>query len=377
MLITATLTVALLLTLIVPLYPSGLDASILAFLGVASLAGLFAMSRRVARRELLVLSFWATGLGVAAFVGGLDHGDARQIVEDILPYGLFTLGLVAGRAAHRPRVVLFLVLVLCVAESSLSLIKLAPVYSPGYRSTWVYGRIVTGVSVLGIFVLMFLRRLDATAGAGARRSRSPVIAFLYVVMLLATIGSGSRGMTLGLAIGVGTVAYIQRPSRALLATVVVGLAYVAYDSVLADVGVRYLRAGQVATVEGRLDEVRTSLVLFAEHPLFGCGLGTKIVVEGTHKAYVHNIIAYHLWKFGLVGSFILTVPLLLVGAQIRRYPRKVSAVALGGATAMFAYLVTCAGYKVYYVVWLLGVTAGAVLSALWEWSQRAQREPAP
>jgi O-antigen ligase len=275
MLITATLCVTLLLTLILPLYPTGLDPSIMAFLVLATVAGLFAMSRRVARRETFVLSLWSISLGVAALVGGLNNTDGRQIIEDILPYGLFTLGLVAGRAAERPRVVLILVLALCVADSLASLVKLAPVYYPGYRSTWVHGRIVTGVSILGIFVLMFVRKLDSVADPRRRKSW-PIVAALYVSMLLATIGSGSRGMMLGWAVGIAVIAYVQRPSRALLATITVGLAYVAYDSVLTDVGIEYLRAGQVGTIDGRLDEVRDSLSRFAERPLFGCGLGATL-----------------------------------------------------------------------------------------------------
>lgn len=365
MLITATVGATLLFTLFLPLYPTGLDGRILAFLLLTGVAGLLALGHRVARRELVVLSMWLIPVGLAAFVGGLRHGDAQQITEDILPYALFVLGLVAGRASAHPHRVLLIVFALCLIDSVASLVNVAPHYTPGFRSTYTYGRIAAGLSLLGVFVLLFLRRLDTQAGAAPSPYRSGIAVALHGVMILATIASGSRGMMLACVLGIAALAYLQKPSRALLVTIVTVLAFVGYSSVLADVGIRYFRAGQVSTIEGRFEEVRSSLELFAQHPLLGLGLGTTLVADGAHHAYVHNIIAYHLWKFGMIGSLALAVPLWIVGRQVRRYPRPIAAAAIAGAAAVFAYLVTCAGYKVYYVVWIYGVTAGAVLSALW------------
>jgi hypothetical protein len=373
MVLNAIIGVTLILTQFVPIYPKQVDASVLAFLGLVSVAGMLALMHRVARRELLVLSLWLVPLAIGALVGSLGYGDAQQIVEDTVPYGLFVLGLLAGRGSVRPHRVLLILLAVCFIESLISVVLVIPGYTPGVRSTWAYGRVVSGFSVIGMFVLLFFRTLGPSAGVPRILTRTSVALVLYAVMFVAMLASGSRGMMLGWLAGVALYAYVRSPSRALLATFSLILLALAYSSVLSDVGVRYLRTDQVATIEERFSEVRNALQLFAENPLFGTGLGTSLESGAVRHSYVHNVIVYHLWKFGLVGSFILAVPFWLVGAQIRGYPRRLRAIALGGAIAVFAYLVTCAGYKVYYVVWVYGVAAGAVLSTLWDSRVREPR----
>jgi len=138
----------------------------------------------------------------------------------------------------------------------------------------------------------------------------------------------------------------------------------AWSSVLIDMGEKYLRLGASGTIEGRFDEIETAWATFLRYPLLGAGLGATFNVEGFHKAFVHNMAAYHLWKFGLVGSAILAMPLFVVGRQLGGASRTERAIALGGAVSCIAYLVTCAAYKTYYLVWTYGVVAGATLSWL-------------
>jgi hypothetical protein len=370
MVLAAMIGLALGLTLLLPIYPDSLEPLVLVFLALVGSAGLLALAHRSARRELMVLSLWAIAVAVGMFVGSVRYADAQQILEDTLPYSLFVLGVLAGRASPRPRRVLVLVLLVCLGDSIVSLVKMMPHYTPGFRSSYTYTRIVAGLPLLGMFVLVFLRRLDRDSGTVRSLPRSPLAVGLYAVMLVAMLASVSRGMMLGWVAGIATIAYLRSPSRGLFLTLLVTLGFVGYSSVFADIGVRYLRAGEGATIAGRFEEIRSAMEVFAQYPLFGSGLGSSVEANGTYHSYVHNMIAYHLWKFGLVGSAMLVLPLFVVGAQVRRYPRPLRAAALGGATAVFAYLVTCAVYKTYYLVWMYGLTAGAVLTVLWQWEQK-------
>ena len=370
MVLPATIGVALVLTLLLPIYPDSLEPLVLVFLALVGMAGMLGLANRAARRELMVLSVWALAVAVGTFVGSLRHSDVQQVLEDTLPYSLFVLGVVGGRAAPRPRRVLMLVLLVCLADGVISLVLMMPEYTPGFRSSYTYKRIVAGLPLLGVFVLALLRTLDRTSGESRFLTRSPIAPVLYALMLLAIFASVSRGMMLAWVAGIAMAAYLRSPSRGLLATIVVTMALIAYASVFQDIGVRYLRAGEGATIAGRFEEIRSAVEVFTHYPLFGAGLGSSVEANGTYHSYVHNMIAYHLWKFGLVGSMLLAGPLLLVGAQVRRYPRALRAVAIGGATAIFAYLVTCAVYKTYYLVWMYGLTVGAILTALWQWQSR-------
>ena len=56
------------------------------------------------------------------------------------------------------------------------------------------------------------------------------------------------------------------------------------------------------------------------------------------------------------------MPLLVIARQLGGATRTERAIAIGGALSCLAYLVTCAAYKTYYLVWTYGVVAGATLS---------------
>lgn len=362
-----TTSVALVLTLLLPLYPNGPEPLVLAFLALVGAAGMLALTHRVARRELLVLSPWLVVLTLAAILGVVRGAEPQQVAEDALPYILFALGLFAGRVSRAPRRVLVLIAIVCFTDGLISLIKVAPHYTPSFRSSYTYHRIVVGLPVLGMFTLAFVRALNRESGLSRRLASSPVALGLYATMFLAMVASVSRGMMLGWVAGMAVAGYLRRPSRVLLATAALALVFTVYSSAVLDVGVVHLRMGQTDTVDTRLRETGAALTMLAEHPLFGAGLGAALDVLHSGQSYLHNIIAYHLWKFGLVGSALLSISLFAVGRQLQRYPRRVYAPAVGGAVAIFAYLVTCAVYKTYYSVWIYGVTLGAALTALRQW----------
>lgn len=368
MVTSAIVILGVLLTLVLPIYPQGIEPLIALFLALAGAAGVMGLMRRAARRELLVLSPWLFALLLAILVGSVRQGDGQQAIEDTLPYLLFMMGMVAGRGAARPRAILVAALVACVGDSLMSLYMM-PSFEAGVRSTYNYFKITAGLPLVGLYLSTLLRHTDLEGRSPSLPSR-PLHLLVYVLMLVGLFASVSRGMILGFFIGLIVTAYIRRPSQMLLVSLVVSLGLLAWSSVFLEMGEKYLRLGASGTIEGRFDEIESAWATFLRYPLLGAGLGATFEVEGFQKAFVHNMAAYHLWKFGLVGSGILAMPLFVVARQLGGVSRDQRAIALGGAISCIAYLVTCAAYKTYYLVWTYGVVAGATLSWLAALRQR-------
>jgi hypothetical protein len=367
----------LVLTLQLPIYPDGLSPLIAAFLGLTLVAAVFGLARRSARFELAVMTPWAVAILVAILVGSIYSGESQQAVEDALPYGLFVLGLVAGRGVGSPRLVLRVALWVCVVDSVVSLV-LMDGFQPGVRSTFNYYKITAGLPLVGLYLANVLRHTPV----GERRERpwGWVPHVLAIVALVAGIGfSVTRGMLLGWILGMMVTAYVRKPSHALLGVTIALFGLLAWSSAFAEFGAEYFRLGQEGTIEGRFREVESAWEGFVDAPMFGQGLGALVEVDGFRKAFVHNMAAYHLWKFGLIGSLLLALPLVAIARELRFTSRRLRAYALGGAAAVLAYLVTCAAYKTYYLVWILGVVVGASLTWFAAWRARTSRptEAAP
>ncbi|MEM7156202.1 MAG: O-antigen ligase family protein [Myxococcota bacterium] len=363
-----TVIVSLLLTLLLPIYPDGLSADIAAFFGLIALAAGAGILHRSARRELMVISPWAGVLLLAMLVGSFRSGETQQAIEDTLPYILFVMGLIAGRGQNNPRRVLVVALWVCAADSFVSLYSM-PSYGPEVRSTYTYWKITAGLPLVGMYLSSLLRNSDPEGRPPALLLR-PMHAALMVVMFLGMVASVSRGMMLGWLLGLVITAYIRKPSQMLGFAILGAIALLVYGSVFAEFGTRYLRAGQASTIEGRFREIQTAWETFVSYPLFGAGLGAMFEVDGFYKAFVHNMAAYHLWKFGLVGSALLALPLWIISRQLHRSTRALRAIALGGGLGIIAYLVTCAAYKTYYLVWMYGIIMGASLSWLDQWRRQ-------
>jgi hypothetical protein len=366
-----------LLTLVLPIYPQGIEPLIMVFLALAGAGGMMGLMRRAARRELMVLAPWLFVLLLAVLVGSVRQGEAQQAVEDSLPYLLFMIGIVAGRGAARPRAILVATLLACVGDSLASLYMM-PGFEAGVRSTYNYFKITAGLPLVGLYLSTLLRHTDPEGRKPSLLSRPGYLA-IHVILLVGLFASVSRGMILGFFIGLIVTAYIRRPSQMLLVSLVACFGILAWSSVFIEMGEKYLRLGASGTIEGRVDEIESAWATFLDYPLLGAGLGATFVVEGYHKAFVHNMAAYHLWKFGLLGSGILAMPLFIIGRQLGGASRAERAIALGGALSCIAYLVTCAAYKTYYLVWIYGVVTGATLSWLAAWRQQrlaAATEPA-
>ena len=181
---------------------------------------------------------------------------------------------------------------------------------------------------------------------------------------------------LGFIVGTMVAAYIRRPSQVLLGSIILVGLVIVYSSAAQELGVKYMRFEAASTVEGRFREIETAWLTFVEYPLFGAGLGAMFEVDGFYKAFVHNMAMYHLWKFGLVGTALLIAPLVMIGRQLRSSSPRLRSYAIGGALGVTAYLVTCAAYKTYYLVWIYGVVVGAGLSWLSAWRMRQDEEAA-
>jgi len=355
---TLTVLAGLVLTIDLPIYPEGMEPLIGVFLGLAAIAALFGMADRRSRFELVIMAPWAAALLLAFLVGSLHNGESQQAIEDALPYGLFALGLLGGRGADRPRTLLRIGFWVCVADTAVSL-WLMDSFGAGIRSSYNYYKITAGLPIVGIYLA---RVLQVTKTSAHTLSASALHLVLVVFLAAGIIFSITRGMMLGALLSLAIAEYVRRPSQAILGGTVVLLALLAYSSAFAEFGVEYLRLGQESTIEGRFREIESAWEGFVGSPLFGQGLGSLVEADGSKKAFVHNVLAYHLWKFGLVGSGLLVLPLFAIARELRSTSRTLRGLALGAGIGCFAYLVTCAGYKTYYLVWIYGVVVGASLS---------------
>lgn len=350
---------AMLLTLALPTFPDGLTIPIVGFLGLVVLAGLGGFVRSAgARAELALLAPWLVALGLSLMVGVLRGNSLGQALEDALPYLLFAMGLCAGRGASKPRWVLVVVLAVCLIDATISLVRM-PTFDLGrIRSTYYHFKVIAGHALVGVYCAALLHQQ-----VRGRARRWP-LAVAQAVLVLSVIATVSRGMMLGLVLGLLTALYVRRPARGLLVGAVAGLLVLLFTASVFDLGAQYLRLGNQATVDGRVREIGMCLEYFTRMPIFGAGLGADFVVDGFVVSYVHNMLAYHLWKFGLVGSALFALPLWGLTRQALRAPKLLRATVLGGAASVLVYLVTAAAYKSYFLVPMVGMVVGASLRML-------------
>lgn len=368
--------IALAMTLALPIYPEGVTAPIAAFFGLVALAGLFGLADRRSRYELAIMAPWAAALVLGVLVGSVHQGESQQAIEDAVPYVLFVLGLSAGRGIAAPRLVLRVGLVVCVADSLVSM-WLMDGFGAGMRSTFNYFKITAGLPLVGLYLSAVLRH---QALAERRAWVWPLHGAAVTILVAGIVFSVTRGMLIGWLLGVVVAAQLRKPSQVLLGAMVVLLGLLVWSTALAELGTEYLRFGQESTIEGRFREVEIAVDGFVAAPMFGQGLGALADVDGFKKAFVHNLVAYHLWKFGLIGCTLLVIPLVAIARELRRVPRALRSYALGGAAGVLGYLVTCAAYKTYYLVWIYGLVVGASLTwfdAIVRARAAARTAPAP
>jgi len=347
---------AMLATLILPTFPEGLTITILGFLGLIGLAGFAGFLRSApARKELALMSPWLVALGLGLLVGIIRGNPMGQALEDALCYVLFVLALCAGRGASRPTWILWSVLVVCVVDVAISLVRMPSYDLSKYRSTYLHFKVILGHPLVGIFCAALLRQLsDRRAVRGALTA---TIGFL-IIGVIATV---SRGMVLGMVLGGLTVLYVRKPARGLIIGAVAALLVAVFAATLFELGQQYLRLGNQSTVDGRVREIGECLTYFTRMPVLGAGLGAEFVIDGFVVSYVHNMLAYHLWKFGLVGSALFALPLLGLARQALRIDRETRALVFAGAVMSLVYMVTAASYKNYIVVPMIGLVVGAAL----------------
>ncbi|MBA3548177.1 MAG: hypothetical protein H0T76_16975 [Nannocystis sp.] len=347
---------AMALTLALPTFPDGLTIPITLFIGLVGLGGLGGFLRSsVARTQLALLVPWAFALALGVAVGTIRGNPLGQAIEDALPYVLFTLGLCAGRSVSRPLVVLWVVLVVCVADGVISLVRL-PSWDIGHvRSTYNHFKVIAGHLLVGVYCAAFLARLTHS------RVARGLCAAALAILLVSIVATASRGMLLGLGLGLVTALYMRRPARGILFTGAAVVLGIVFATGLMDLGTQYLRFGNQGTVDSRVDEIEECLAAFLRMPVLGAGLGAEFIIEGRHVSYVHNMVAYHLWKFGLFGSTLFALPVLSLARQALRTPHMLRATIFGGAVSVLVYVTTAASYKSYFLVPMVGMVVGASL----------------
>lgn len=347
---------AMALTLALPTFPEGLTIPIAMFLGLVGLAGLGGFLRTsAARAQLALLVPWVVALLLGLGVGTIRGNPMGQALEDALPYVLFALGLAAGRGAGRPQLVLWVILAVCLADGVISLVRLPSWDLSRVRSTYNHFKVIAGHPLVGVFCAVYLRQL------ARRKELRGICAAALAVLVVAVIATVSRGMVLGMTLGWLTSLYVRKPARGMLVVAAMLLVASVFAATLMDIGVQYLRLGNQATVDGRVREIAECLDQFTAMPMFGAGLGAEIVIDGFYVSYVHNMLAYHLWKFGLVGSTLFALPVISLARLALRTPRALRATIYGGAVSVLVYVVTAASYKSYFLVPMVGMVVGAAL----------------
>lgn len=347
---------AMVLTLVLPTFPQGLTIGITMFLLLLVLAGFGGFLRSgAARAQLTLLMPWMVALMLGLGVGTVRGNALGQTLEDALPYLLFALGLCAGRAASHPRVLLAAVLLVALVDGVASLVLMPTWDLSRYRSVYNYFKLVVGHPLVGLFCASFLLHF------ARRRWSRRLCAFSRAILVVVVIATVSRGMVLAMVLGWLTSLSVRSPRRG-AALVAAGVVVVlVFATVLSDLGVTYLRMGQQATVNARVLEIEACLAMFAELPIVGGGLGAELEVHGHHVSYVHNMLAYHLWKFGLVGAALFALPIFSLTRQALRTPLPLRATILSGAVSVLVYVVTAASYKSYLLVPMVGIVVGAAL----------------
>lgn len=347
---------AMLLTLFLPTFPEGLTIPIVLFLGLVGLAGFGGFLRSpAARAQLALLVPWVVALVLGLGVGTILGNPMGQALEDALPYLLFALGLCAGRGAGRPHLVIAAILLVCVVDAAMSLVRMPTWDLRLARSTFTYFKMIVGHPLVGLFCAAFLLRLTR------RRWVRWACAGSLVVLVPAVVATVSRGMMLAMVLGSLTAMWVRRPTRGLMALAAAMVIAAVFATTLLDLGAQYLRIGDQGTVDGRVREIAECLEVFRAMPVFGAGLGAEIVIDGFYVSYVHNMLAYHLWKFGLVGSALFALPVMSLARQSLRTPRALRAMILGGAVSVLVYVVTAASYKGYFFVPMVGMVVGSAL----------------
>lgn len=354
MLTTLFAAVAMLMTLGLPTFPEGLTIPLILFMGLVSLAAFGGFLRSAAARtELALLYPWIGGLGLGLLVGVVRGNPMGQALEDSLCYVLFALGMCAGRGASRPRWLLWSILAVCATDVAISLVRLPSYDLSRYRSTYFHFKVIIGHPLVGLYCAFYLRHLSD------KRWLRGLLAALAAFLIIGVIATVSRGMVLGMLLGLLTWMYVRRPTRGLVIAAIGSVIVAAFAATLFELGQQYLRFGNQATVDGRVREISECLSYFVRMPVFGAGLGAEFVIDGFVVSYVHNMLAYHLWKFGLIGSALFAMPFLGLARQSLRIERETRALVLAGAVMSLVYMVTAASYKGYIVVPMIGLVVGA------------------
>ncbi|MCA9661306.1 MAG: hypothetical protein KC486_23405 [Myxococcales bacterium] len=363
---------AVLLTLALPTFPDGLSPAILLFLGLVGLAGLAgALRSRPARVQLVLFLPWLAALLVALFVGLLRGTPMVQALEDALPYVLFVLGITAGRGASAPRMLLAAILAVAAIDGFVSLWRMPSFDLSVVRSTYTSHKVIAGHLLVGITLAAVLRLLTPPS----QRLVRGLFVGLAGLLVLAVIATVSRGMLLGLSVGLVAALYVRRPVRGLSLSLFGLLTLAVFAGTFWDLGTQYLRLGSSATVDGRVREITQCLEVFLDAPAFGAGLGHEILVDGFYVSYVHNMVAYHLWKFGMFGSVLLSIPFVPLVREALRAPPLLRPTIVGGALSIGLYLVTAASYKSYFLVPMVGMAVGAILAIVARTSEAKQAAP--
>ncbi|MFD4839159.1 O-antigen ligase family protein [Achromobacter sp. NPDC058515] len=180
---------------------------------------------------------------------------------------------------------------------------------------------------MGVVSLLYFRRTLNVSG--------PKAYALTVYMVMALVFSLNRSQYLQLAVSVVIAVMLGGSSEIRRRAVLIfAPAAVAGVLIFASIGYLDVLTNRIFSVEkldedssygARIQEMEGQMDFFAESPVFGKGAGFRSWVMGENgfelSTFAHNSWAFYLMKFGVVGTFMIMLPplLILLLTLFRRY----------------------------------------------------------
>jgi O-antigen ligase len=329
----------------------------------AGLAAVLRIAARgyVDRTILLVLAITCLVVFIA-FCRGLTEGnDEFQVARDSVPYVLFSAGILAGMSSTLLARSLWTLWFVSFVESLRSILftDIRAVFALTSRSTFLIRKITSGFPLMTLYAAAMAPRKFT--------SRALVLTTTIPVAATAILLTRQKGMILSLM--AFAILSFRRTTIFItfLIVIVAGLSIPFWFSATPDTTIYIMDFLRIApepsdNFDVRLSEWTYVLHLLKQNPFFGTGLGSVFFDPASNhdKAYVHNIVAYHLWKFGLIGTILLFFAVGIIFWQILllRFDSSSSPIprlAIAASVSFLVYLSTTAAFKLYFVSWFIGL----------------------
>jgi O-antigen ligase len=223
------------------------------------------------------------------------------------------------------------------------------------RFNWLYVHPVQAGVYLGVAVLLTVGYLIRWTTPRDRMWHPAVYGGVLVVLTGALVATGTRGATLGCAIGLAVLLATARGPKGRVDVVVMGtavavLAVLAFSSKILAFVERGESAESLASLNSRTDLWSLAMDAFAREPIFGHGLGStrglfldSIGLGGGHNAFVNALVDEGALGTAAFVSLLLTLGFVLLMMTRHRTLRADAGMLLGLLAFFLADSITTEG----------------------------------